>query len=344
MTTAPCTCLQNPCLQFPLETGFTQWRATQPVPSTELSILQPLLETLEGLTCNWMTLALAGTCGMGAIATTAFIHLGSVPPDPNCAALPLLASERDQLTCVQRAVALRPTESLPWAITWVRQWQPDHPLYGEGQQLLARWEQQRSQPQFKVMPQFSEAAADTNASPRPPLAANRLAPVAESPPATTPATLYTMAQTALQEQDWAGAFQALWQLQAWEQASGQGRLSVTLTQQIEAERQAQNQFNQALYAYLRGGEGNLEEALQRLQAIDPKTYVGRWVPLWVSLWQQADGSLPPQIPGSMTASPVVTSHPVAAQSVDALKPEDDHQPTFTMLFSEKLSGDRMGPK
>lgn len=74
--------------------------------------------------------------GTGAIA---FLWLSAVPPAADCRKVTSQSIESEQLFCAQQAAQSGNTEQLISSINLVKNWTPDHPLYGQSRPLLQDW-------------------------------------------------------------------------------------------------------------------------------------------------------------------------------------------------------------
>jgi hypothetical protein len=244
----------------------------------------------------------------------------TLPPEPECHHLSRMASDRDRVTCWQRAIATQHPYVLVTAIAAVEQWTPAHPLYAEGQELLANWTEQL--PRSMTVPGQEVSVTESFSTPSPlPLPSPSMA--LSDHPHVTATTLYTQAQIALQTQDWSTAFQSLWQLQDWELVSRQSGLAAILAQQIEAERHAQAQVNAAIQAQ---SIGERYRAIALLQNLDANTYAARTSQPLLTAWQSV----------SVPEAPPTSAQSQSLEVMDVV-PENTYYPGFATRGLREVS-------
>jgi len=94
-----------------------------------------MLNAVWGWPLFWLSVLL----GFGLTGVTAFAWLISMPPQPQCNRPDSLVSDRERLFCVRQQAESGRLEDIEQAINLVVTWPKDHPLYSEGQALIARW-------------------------------------------------------------------------------------------------------------------------------------------------------------------------------------------------------------
>jgi hypothetical protein len=87
----------------------------------------------------WSFLWLTVAAMVGSMGVASVLWLAKLPPLPNCDRLSSVASDRERLDCVQAAAKSGKLEHLEMAIGLIKTWPDNHPLYGEGQQLMREW-------------------------------------------------------------------------------------------------------------------------------------------------------------------------------------------------------------
>jgi hypothetical protein len=198
-------------------------------------------------------------------------------------------SERDTLTCLQQAIVFHQPATLLPALDWVGQWPAHHPLFQEGQGLLAHWSRSlleriaTYQAQGRIPEAIALAQQMPPTSPRFADAQALLHDLYQAQQAQA-SQLFRAAQAPLQRQAWAETFQLLWQLQDLERAALRPKLAPQLAHQLAAERQAQKQWHQARQRYALGTPGARAEAIALASQIDGTTYVWQAVQPQLNVW------------------------------------------------------------
>jgi len=307
------------------------------------NVLEPIAATLFGFTDNWLT-GLAVVTGItSSIALVGMTQLATLPPEPDCTELGVGGSTREQLTCLQTAIATGDHAARAYGLHWVGSWPPTEPLLAEGQDLLAQWstsvlqEAQRAQTEEDWAQAIALAAQVPSTSPHFEAAQTLLGHLRE-PQTALAATLNEAAQAALQNYDWATAYQVLWQLQALDHPAAPLTLPDALARQIEAERDAVRLWNQARYTWARGTPTDQAAAIALASHISPHTYhwqtvqpvVKRWsderLPLVPARRHQGDWAAAIAIAPPIAQNPGRADHPV-----HRLWPEQHCQPQFSQV-------------
>ncbi|MEM1311549.1 MAG: hypothetical protein AAGF98_18970, partial [Cyanobacteria bacterium P01_H01_bin.153] len=164
-------------------------------------------------------------------------------------------------------------------LAWIGRWQPSEPLFAEGQYLLDRWSDSALQEarQAAKTEDWGTAIALTAqvpaSSPRFAEAQNLLHHL-KAHRQTVAQRLNENAQAALREADWATAYQRLWQLEALSHAAAPLPQVAHLAQQITAERQATQLWNEAQLTWESGIPAEQAAAIARASQMSSDTY--RW--------------------------------------------------------------------
>ena len=309
------------------------------------SVLTPIAATLQNLASNSMALSW-GLLGLtGSVAWGAFAALVHGPAMPTCDDLGQGATIRAQLTCLQGAIAAGDGSAIAAGLAWVGSWEPTHPLFNEGADLLAAW----SSPVLHQAHQAREAgdwATAINLAAQVPVASPRFSEAQgllhDLGGIQSQAALahYETAQTALRQQDWATALQSLWQMRRLEHPALPSDLAPNLARQIEAERQAARLFEQAWQLAALGTPAERGQAIAIACQIDPQTYFWQTVQPQLNQWRDelllAAGD---RSPASMAAHRI----PSGSDGRAAVLPSDNYavncgiaaQPTpFSTRFSK----------
>ncbi len=253
------------------------------------SVLDSILDTLHGLTGNWLLgILLAG--GSSTLVMWAFSEVVAVPPAPDCSNLSDDPLMRDQVTCWQTAITTGDTQARQQGLTEVGNWLPTNPLFGEGQDLLDQWsravlrEAQQAEAAGDWITGISLVAQVPHSSPHFYEARTQLARLQNHQQAQAQ-TLDETAQAALKSADWATAYQLLEQLQALDHVAAPLDLPDQLARQIIAERRAVRLWNNARWQWQAGTVSDQESAIAIAHQIGPNTYRWQAVRPEVARWQ-----------------------------------------------------------
>lgn len=111
------------------------------VANTASSATRSTVRRMGSLAHAWkwqlIWLGILGVCGgTGAIA---FLWLSKVPPAVDCRTVTPQSIESEQLTCAQQAAQSGNANQIISSINLVKDWTPDHALYGQSRSLLQDW-------------------------------------------------------------------------------------------------------------------------------------------------------------------------------------------------------------
>ena len=102
---------------------------------------QGTLRTISPIAKAWtwqlIWLGILGAAGGTAIA--AFIWLSKVPPAVDCKQISTWSAESERLFCAQQSAGSGKPEQILEAIKLVKDWTPEHPLYGQARALVQDW-------------------------------------------------------------------------------------------------------------------------------------------------------------------------------------------------------------
>ncbi len=219
---------------------------------------------------------LAGATGVGA---SAFWHLLSLPPLPNCTQAKSISAEIDQLYCAEQAVRAGESGALLAGLRMVKAWSGDSPLLPRAHWLAAKWSE-------TVLTNARLAAEKAKL-------ADAIA-LAKEIPANVPvyqeaqaemarwealknraATLEAKVMQALEQQRWEAAE---YQIEVLSQLGGQVNVAraFQLQQRLRSERRAFEQL-QPLRQFVKAGNfvdmGGVQWAFQQIKQIPKETYV-----------------------------------------------------------------------
>ncbi len=99
------------------------------------------LQTLSPIAAawRWQLIWLGILTAAGGTAVGAFIWLSKVPPAVDCQQISSWSAESERLFCAQQSAASGKPEQILEAIKLVKNWTPEHPLYGQAQGLMQDW-------------------------------------------------------------------------------------------------------------------------------------------------------------------------------------------------------------
>ncbi|WP_027268718.1 hypothetical protein [Leptolyngbya sp. PCC 6406] len=235
-----------------------------------------------------MTLSFVAVCTTSTAALVAYSSLIHIAPELPCDRLMgRWISDRTRFSCAQEVASGGQLPDLAAALEIIADWSPSHPLFGEMRPLLSQW----SSPLLRAA-QTRAAQADLDGA----LALGFQIPPISPDYGTAQHQIeiwqqlryaqvhipYAQAQTALQQQDWAGAFQARQAMESLEGQVWQTGLVPRLTHQIELERRASKTWTEASHLAFLGGDDNLGSAIALGSTVPPDAY------LWQSAQVQLD--------------------------------------------------------
>lgn len=76
---------------------------------------------------------------VGGTGMTSYLVMIAVPPTTNCQGISPISADRERLDCAQVGAETQSVPKLRAAISLVRDWTAEHPLYGDSQRLLRDW-------------------------------------------------------------------------------------------------------------------------------------------------------------------------------------------------------------
>ncbi|MGF1458700.1 MAG: hypothetical protein ACFBSG_06695 [Leptolyngbyaceae cyanobacterium] len=295
-------------IDLPIYDDLTRWQRflqAEPLTATALSVAaaatwerpqeelptvwEPLLQTAHHLTYNWITGSLVILGLTGTVGATAFSHLATVPAELDCSQLSS-ATIRNHVTCLQTAITAGDRQATRQGLAWVGHWQPQQPLFGEGQDLLEQWSRPvlREAEQARKVGDWVAAlklVAQVPASSPRYQDAQTLFQVVRTEQITAVQGLHDTAQRALQQSDWATAYTLLWQIQSLEHSTAPLPVAQQLQQQIEAERHATRLWNYAQHLWSDTPDDQAA-AIALASQIATDTYLWPAVQLVVDRWSR----------------------------------------------------------
>ncbi len=91
---------------------------------------------------HWPLVWVSALAVLGGMGTAALVWLVSLPPQIDCKQPGQLSLDMERLYCAQEAAQSGEIAKLIAGIDLLKQWQPEHPLYGEAQRLITEWSDQ----------------------------------------------------------------------------------------------------------------------------------------------------------------------------------------------------------
>ncbi|MER3432367.1 MAG: hypothetical protein C4288_02795 [Leptolyngbya sp. ERB_1_1] len=145
----------NPSSEQPAENTAAPQPATPPVSrvkrkaakigkqaaETALPVLQTTARRVGSFATAWKwQLIWLGILGVfGGTGAIAFLWLSKVPPAVDCKKITAVSLESEQLFCAQQAAQSGNADQIVTSIKLVKDWTPDHLLYGQSRSLLQDW-------------------------------------------------------------------------------------------------------------------------------------------------------------------------------------------------------------
>ena len=305
-----------------------------------------------------LALGLGVVSVLGAVSGTALWLLTTPPPSPNCQQLSPMATDMERLLCAQEAANSGDLPKILAGMDLLKQWQPDNPLYGEAQRLIAEW----SKPVLRAAREKMEQSDFRGAVEL----ANRI-------PATSPVypdaqaeikewqrywqrgeALVTAAGNAMKAQNWYLAAEKIAALKDFEQDYWQFDRAKSLTQLLAKEQRARKITTAAIATAQSGQPSALGLAIAQLVKMDAGTYawadaqnvLKQWsetlLTLGLQQWQKGEFTT-----AMATVDPVLKNAALAPSAQDLLWLSQAGQhaawgratqkPTFTQIWNLNLA-------
>jgi hypothetical protein len=225
---------------------------------------------------KWQLICLAMLTAVGGTAVGALIWLSKAPPAVDCKKISAWATDSERLFCAQEAASTGKPEEILNAISLVKNWTAENPLYGQAQQLLEDWSNA-----LLILARDRIAQRDINGA----------VALANQIPATSPTykdaqaaivrwkaewnrgkVIYDNIQIALKKQNWDQASKLLGELSLNNDPGWQDRLA-EIRLQINTEKVAWQHFKEAEAFAKANPPESLGQAIALADPIDRKTYV-----------------------------------------------------------------------
>ncbi|WP_088890441.1 DUF3824 domain-containing protein [Leptolyngbya ohadii] len=235
----------------------------------------------------WLT-ALAIFCGMG---TSAFVWLVMLPPPVDCRQGSENPTDMERLYCAQEAARSGELQDLVAGIDTLSQWNSDHPLYGQSQDLIAEWSAQILEIARTKVKQ-NDLKGALAAVQRIPKTTSVYQDAQKSVTrwqkyAQQAAVIYAKAQTGLKQQKWDVVAEQIRALSDFEQSYWQlEKGSTALSQQLGVEKQARQTLAQARRIAASPNPSQLGAAIAMASQIPGGTYTAADASPLLKQWSQ----------------------------------------------------------
>jgi hypothetical protein len=228
-----------------------------------------------GRSLSWSLLWVLTFFGLAGLGIKSLEWLTRIPEPPNCSKMTFAAADSERLFCVREAAKSGHLADLAAAVNLVANWPADHPLYREGQPLLAEWSAQ--------ILDLAEARLESSG------VQDALAVVRQIPPSSPiyaevqeaiaqwqvqwqqGEQIWNKAQDALRNQDWNLAAEQVTALGQTDSDYWRTHRMEALTRQILQEQTAHKLLIQARQAMGDQTLKELQAAIALVQQIDPQT-------------------------------------------------------------------------
>lgn len=277
-----------------------------------------------GRSLAWSLLWVLTFCGLAGLGMKSLEWLTRIPEPPNCSKISFAAADSERLFCVREAAKSGHLADLAAAVNLVANWPADHPLYREGQSLLAEWSAQildLAETRLESSGIQDALAIARQIPPSSPIYADVQTAIAQWQNQWQQGeALWSKAQDALRNQDWKLAAEQVTLLGQVESEYWRTHRMEALTRQILQEQTAHQWLNQARQAVGNQTLASLQAAIALVQQIDPQTlawetaqadlqtWSGALLDLALGQWQAGDRSgalalaqqVPPDLVNSLT--------------------------------------------
>jgi hypothetical protein len=249
-----------------------------------------MLRALPQKTGRWPLFCLTVLSLFGSTSLLAYFWLAGLPPLPDCGNTTPLSPDSHRLYCAQEAARSGKLEDLVAGINLVKNWSPNHSLYGDARQSLAQWSRQVVLVARDRMNQndFKGASAALSQIP-----AN--SPVYEEAQKTlaewtkqwqSGEALYNNAIEAMNQQDWRTAFDYVTELGYLDHDYWRVQQADSLAKQISIQKGAQDSLKQAKKLAAKLGPEQMGEAILLLQSIPPQAQAWPEAKALMTTWSQ----------------------------------------------------------
>ena len=240
---------------------------------------------------RWSLLALMLLGILGGTGVTAVVWLVTLPPPPDCAHPDKLTLDGERLYCARESARSGELPKLIAGLDLVKHWDKEHPLQSEAQKLQEEWSAQLLRiARGKVMQSDLKGAiaiishipksTKTYAAAQESLAYwNKQWKAGEA--------VVAKVHASMKQQKWDNAYQQMRLLDDFSQDYWRITRAGQLAQQLGAERQAWQVYNQAKKVAEDGTGAHLNQAIVLSQKVPPQTFAGADAKVQVQKWSQA---------------------------------------------------------
>jgi hypothetical protein len=239
---------------------------------------------------RWTIFSLGALTTAGAITVGSLIWLSKVPPATDCTKIGPFSVESERLQCAQQGTQSGKAEDYLKAIALVKDWTPEHPLYGRGQSSLEQWSDGLM---LVARERLSKNDLDgaMKLAKQIPATSTRYKDVQDSigrwqEERNRGQKIYDRIQVALKQQYWEEASGLLAKLSMVEDPIWQTRLT-DLRTQLENEKKAGVFLKQAQEFVKTNPVQNWGKAIDQLMPIDRKTFVWQKALTEINKWRDS---------------------------------------------------------
>ncbi len=244
-----------------------------------------------GRSLLWSLLWVLTFCGLAGLGIQSLQWLTRIPEPPNCSKITFAAADSERLFCVREAAKSGHLSDLTAAVNLVSTWPADHPLYREGQLLLAEWSAQMldlAEARLESSGVQDALAIARQIPPSSPLYAEVQAAIAQWQNQWQQGeAIWNQAQDALRNQDWTLAAEQVTALGRVESDYWRTHRREALTRQILQEQTAHKLLTQARQAVGDQTLEKLQAAIALVQQIDPQTLAWETAQADLQTWSEA---------------------------------------------------------
>ncbi|HIK39148.1 hypothetical protein [Thermoleptolyngbya sp. M55_K2018_002] len=244
-----------------------------------------------GRSLAWSLLWVLTFCGLAGLGIKSLEWLTRLPEPPNCAKITFAAADAERLFCAREAAKSGHLADLTAAVNLVAAWPADHPLYREGQSLLAEWSAQildAAEARLESSGVQEALSVVRHIPSNSPLYAEAQAAIAQWQAQWQQGeAIWNQAQEALRNQDWNLAAEQVTVLGQVESEYWRTHRMEALTRQILQEQTAHKLLTQAQQAAGDQTLANLQAAIALVQQIDPQTLAWETAQADLQAWSGA---------------------------------------------------------
>jgi hypothetical protein len=240
---------------------------------------------------RWSLLALALLGLFGGLGVTAVIWLVTLPPPPDCSHPAKLTLDGERLYCAREAARSGELPKLIAGLDLVKSWDNDHPLQGEAKKLQEEWSiqllriargrvmQSDLKGAIAILSHIPKSTKAYGAAQESLAYWNKQWKAGEA--------VVAKVHASMKRQKWDDAYQQIRLLDDFSQDYWRITRAGELAQQLGAERQAWQVFNQAKKVAADGTAPHLNQAIALSQQVPPQTFAEADAKVLVRQWSQA---------------------------------------------------------